>query len=67
MGLESLKRTNHLDDSAYKARVTTTNGSHASRGDDSSEDGILPPKGAVIKTTQIVVSEGRPRTEGRSV
>ncbi|KAM0810935.1 hypothetical protein AB5N19_11288 [Seiridium cardinale] len=61
VGLESLRRTNHLEDGTYKARVTSASGTGVNRGDDSSEDGILPPKGAVMKTTQIVVSEGGPR------
>ncbi|KAK6085761.1 hypothetical protein SCUP234_02668 [Seiridium cupressi] len=61
VGLESLRRINHLEDGTYKARVTSASVTGVSRGDDSSENGILPPKGAVVKTTQIVVSEGGPR------
>lgn len=67
MGLHSLssQHRKHLEDggggAGYNARVTSTNGTGVSRGDDgSSEEGILPPpRGAVIKTTQIVVTEGR--------
>ncbi|KAK6080981.1 hypothetical protein SCUP515_03123 [Seiridium cupressi] len=61
VGLESLRRINHLEDGTYKARVTSASVTGVSRDDDSSENGILPPKGAVVKTTQIVVSEGGPR------
>ncbi|KAH6659727.1 hypothetical protein BKA67DRAFT_545547 [Truncatella angustata] len=59
VGLESLQRNNRLEEGTYKARIMTTNGTNVSHGeDDSSEDGILPPHG-VVKTTEIVVTEGR--------
>ncbi|KAF2997257.1 hypothetical protein E8E14_001573 [Neopestalotiopsis sp. 37M] len=69
VGLSSLHRK-HLEEGEvdigglYNARVTSTGSTGVSRhgvGDDSSEEGILPPppRGAVIKTTQIVVTEGR--------
>lgn len=61
VGLENLQRMNRTEDNTmYKANVTSTNETGISRGDDSSEDGILPPKGAVIKTTHISITEGRP-------
>lgn len=68
VGLHSLssQHRKHLEDGGgggggYNARVTSASGTGVSRGDDgSSEEGILPPpRGAVIKTTQIVVTEGR--------
>ncbi|KAK6214457.1 hypothetical protein LQW54_004364 [Pestalotiopsis sp. IQ-011] len=68
VGLHSLssQHRKHLEDGGggaggYNARVTSASGAGVSRGDDGSgEEGILaPPRGAVIKTTQIVVTEGR--------